>query len=167
MSVPLFRDRFPLLTNMAPVPMKVNGKIFSCCEAAFQSFKAVVAERPDLVDKFVGIKGVDAKRLGKTVPLKPYLDIWEEVKVDIMWQLLLIKVQDSSVKQQLISAADDDLFENNVWKDTFWGVIEQTDGTMEGKNVLGRLWQEVKKVVLLQPDASSYDTELPCPIDEP
>lgn len=167
MSVPLFRDRFPLLTNMAPVPMKVNGKIFSCCEAAFQSFKAVVAECPSLVDKFVGIKGVDAKRLGKTVPLKPYLDIWEEVKVDIMWQLLLIKVQDSSVKQQLISAADDDLFENNVWKDTFWGVIEQTDGTMVGKNVLGRLWQEVKKVVLLQPDASSYDTELPCPIDEP
>ena len=160
----LFRERFPLLTNMAPVAMKVNGKVFSCCEAAFQSFKAVVAERPDLVDQFVGINGFTAKRLGKTVPLKPYLDIWNEVKVDIMWQLLLIKVQDSSVKQQLMSAADDDLFENNTWGDTFWGVVEKPDGTMVGKNVLGRLWQEVKKVILLQPDTSSY-TSLPCPIE--
>lgn len=147
----LFKDRLPLLSNMASVPMRVNGRVFSCCEAAFQAFKAVIAEQPDMVDKFVGINGYDAKKLGRTVPLAPYLDVWEEVKVDIMWKLLLIKVQHPKVRDQLLEAPDDALFENNTWGDTFWGCVEQPDGTMKGDNVLGRLLVSVKQVILTQP----------------
>lgn len=143
----LFRERLPLLSNMANVPMKVNGKEFTCVEAAFQSFKAVLAGED--VDRFVGINGFEAKRLGKTVNLKGTgtLDIWESVKVDIMEQLLYIKVQDHRVKAMLMSATDDELVENNNWGDTFWGVVERNN-CLVGQNMLGKLWQSVKQKVI-------------------
>lgn len=79
----------------------------------------------------------NAKRLGRRVTLR---SDWEEVKVDIMEELVRQKFKDHPMlASQLISTHPHILIEGNNWGDQFWG---QVNGV--GRNVLGQILMRVR-----------------------
>ena len=79
------------LTNMYNAKVTINGRTFDNAEAAFQSFKTTSKLSRN---RFVGIDGYSAKRLGRELPLR---GDWETVKVQIMKKVLRAKFTQSKV----------------------------------------------------------------------
>lgn len=66
---------------------------------------------------------------------------WEEVKLDIMYELLKCKFdQNPSLKEKLINTGDRLLVEGNDWHDTYWGVCNG-----KGSNHLGKLLMKLRE----------------------
>ena len=59
----------------------------------------------------------EAKKWGKQVHLRPD---WEQVKDDIMKELLRQKFSHEPFRLQLLSTGDAKLIEGNTWNDTYW-----------------------------------------------
>lgn len=65
---------------------------------------------------------------------------WDEVKVDIMRDILRAKVtQHEYVRRKLLATGERELVENS-WRDDYWGWGPNRDG----QNMLGKLWMEVR-----------------------
>lgn len=65
---------------------------------------------------------------------------WDAVKVGIMRDILRAKAeQHEYVRRKLLATGDRELIEDS-WRDDFWGWGPNRDG----KNMLGRLWMEVR-----------------------
>lgn len=65
---------------------------------------------------------------------------WDEVKVDVMREILRAKVdQHEYVRRKLLATGDRALIEDS-WRDDFWGWGPQRDG----QNMLGNLWMEIR-----------------------
>ena len=129
-----FRGEFDWLSNFFKCQVEFEGMNFSNVEAAFQAAKCLdMKER----ERFFGLSGGQAKRLGRRVELR---SDWEEVKIDIMRQVLKSKfTQNSELREKLIATGDTELIEGNNWNDTFWGVCRG-----KGRNHLGKLLMEVR-----------------------
>jgi hypothetical protein len=74
---------------------------------------------------------VQAKKAGQHLVLRAD---WEDVKVQIMAELLHEKFKEKGVRQMLLGTGYADLVEGNYWDDTFWGVCRN-----EGRNWMGLL----------------------------
>lgn len=71
---------------------------------------------------------------------------WDEVKVDIMRCILCAKVsQHEYVRRKLLATGDRVLVENS-WRDDYWGWGPNRDG----RNMLGILWQQVRRELRAQ-----------------
>ena len=129
-----FKGEFHWLSNFYNCPVPFEGLTFSNTEAAFQAAKCLdMKER----ERFLGLSGGQAKRLGRRVELR---SDWEEVKIDIMRQVLKSKfTQNPELGEKLIATGDAELIEGNNWNDRFWGVCRGV-----GKNHLGKLLMEVR-----------------------
>ena len=129
-----FRGEFDWLSNFFLCQVEFEGMNFSNVEAAFQAAKCLdMKER----ERFFGLSGSQAKRLGRRVELR---SDWEEVKIEIMRQVLKSKfTQNSELREKLIATGDTELIEGNNWNDTFWGVCRG-----KGRNHLGKLLMEVR-----------------------
>ena len=65
---------------------------------------------------------------------------WDDVKVDIMREILIAKAsQHEYVLRKLLATGDRKLVEDS-WRDDFWGWGPNQDG----QNMLGKLWMEVR-----------------------
>jgi ribA/ribD-fused uncharacterized protein len=65
---------------------------------------------------------------------------WDEVKVELMRDILRAKVaQHEYVRRKLLATGDRELIEDS-WRDDYWGWGPNRDG----KNMLGKLWMEVR-----------------------
>lgn len=134
-----FRGEHWYLSNMYPCDITYNGHHFTCVEAAFQAQKDL-----SRVSEFEGISGKDAKRLGRQVRLR---EGWNEMRDDIMKEILDVKFSDPELARKL--ASDQDIkrsggviTEENEWGDRYWGVCNGV-----GRNRLGELLQEVRHEV--------------------
>ena len=85
----------------------------------------------------VSISPGKAKKLGRLVHLK---ENWEEIKIEVMLQLLRKKFSDPILKQKLIDTNEAILEEGNTWNDTFWGIYNGV-----GENHLGKLLMKVRE----------------------
>lgn len=65
---------------------------------------------------------------------------WDDLKADVMRNILRAKVaQHEYVRRKLLATNDRELVENS-WRDDFWGWGPNEDG----RNMLGKLWMEVR-----------------------
>ena len=138
-NVMVFRGEFAFMSNMYSVDFEWDGRMYHNSEAAFQSAKSLnPAER----DRFSEMKGAVAKREGKKVLLR---GDWNDVKVDIMEEIVLAKFsQNPKLAQKLIATGDMELMEGNAWHDTFWGVDAATGN---GENHLGKILMKVRAIL--------------------
>jgi ribA/ribD-fused uncharacterized protein len=67
-------------------------------------------------------------------------DDWNDIKIDVMRDLLQEKFSDDDLRELLLATGDAELIEGNTWNDYFWGVC-----LGEGQNWLGKLLMEVRK----------------------
>lgn len=80
---------------------------------------------------------VQAKRLGRKVKLR---DDWEEVKLDIMTEVVSQKfLQHPHLIEMLLQTGDEELVEGNKWGDRFWGVCKG-----KSENHLGKILMKIR-----------------------
>lgn len=130
-----FFDEYRFLSNFHICDIDVWGRKFTSSEAAFMSFKTL---DEDLKDKFTQLSPMEAKKLGRTIELRPD---WEEVKVSSMLIVVNFKFeQNKELCELLLRTKNLYLEETNNWKDEFWGVSQ--DGV--GRNELGKVLMSVR-----------------------
>ncbi len=124
-----FRDEYFFLSNFYPVEIKLDGIVYPNAETAFQAQKTLDVEERR---KFSMLKNpVQAKHLGRKVKLR---DDWEEVKLDIMTEVVSQKfLQHPHLIEMLLQTGDEELVEGNKWGDRFWGVCKGKGGNHLGK----------------------------------
>lgn len=87
-----------------------------------------------------------AKRLGQKAPLRKD---WEQVKVQIMFDLLREKFKDLTLKTKLIDTFPTILIEGNTWHDNFWGQCSCMKCRGKEKiNMLGFILNQVRAEIL-------------------
>ena len=123
-----FRGRFSFLSNF------VGG-----VEQKFQAAKCIDdKERDEILKMTPG----QAKRAGRKTNIRKD---WEEVKLEIMYELVKEKFSKEPYKTQLLDTKDKILEEGNNWGDNFWGVSLKTG---RGKNHLGKILMRVREELL-------------------
>jgi ribA/ribD-fused uncharacterized protein len=130
-----FFGRYKFLSNFHPSPIDVDGSKYPTVEHAFQALKSTDPSKAREVRK-AETPGI-AKRLGQKVPLR---EDWEQVKDDVMYDLLKRKfTQNESLKRGLLATGNEYLEETNTWHDTYWGVCNG-----KGLNKLGHLLMRLR-----------------------
>lgn len=135
MTIVEFRGEYRFLSNFYPAEVELDGKEYPSVEHAFQAAKTLNPLSRARIHVCETAGG--AKRLGKTVPLR---EDWEEVKIDVMTNLVTQKFsRHPELKEKLLATGDRELVEGNWWGDTFWGVCRGT-----GENHLGKILMQVR-----------------------
>jgi len=128
-----FKGEYRFLSNMYQYPQIRYGKgVYSCVESAFQAAKCASDKERKL---FESLNGFQAKARGQTVVMVPN---WEKIKVNIMKSLVEQKFDNWKLRQKLREVKGD-IYEDNGWKDDFWGRYHGT-----GANHLGKILMEIR-----------------------
>lgn len=123
---------YDFLSNFYPSPIKLAGKWYATGEHAFAAYKAATPEDHERICWAKTPGG--AKGLGRRVQLRPN---WEEIKYDVMRQVLRVKFEEgSALADRLLATGNALLIEGTNWHDMVWGVDR---ATMHGRNWLGHL----------------------------
>ncbi len=137
MEITRFRDEYDFLSNFYVVDIEYDGIVYPSVEHAFQAAKTLDD------DERLKISLLDtptkAKRAGRKVKLR---SDWEEVKLDIMKELIVIKFKDPVLKEKLLSTGNATLIEGNTWRDYYWGECRG-----KGQNHLGKILMEVREMI--------------------
>jgi ribA/ribD-fused uncharacterized protein len=138
------REFYPL-DNFSSFKVEYQGYLYASCEEAYQalSFKGASEE---LYQKVINSHSADeAQRIAYTNRDKQRKD-WNEVKVEIMEQLLRAKLeQNPYVKKKLLQTKGYIIVEDSP-KDNFWGWGPNRDGF----NQLGKLWMKIRDEIIEQ-----------------
>jgi len=148
-QLPTLIDRFiepwSFLSNFYSCTVEYEGEVYHSVENAYQAAKAADPKRRSTF-QLPGVTSGQAKSLGRKLIIRPD---WDEVRVDIMRDLLLQKFYPTILRRKLLCTFTANLVEGNNWHDLFFGVC---DGTCrkgphepEGLNHLGRLLMEVRE----------------------
>ena len=153
-----FTGEYSFLSNFYPCHITFYGYKFASVEAAFQAAKCKDTE---LRTKFCSLSPSDAKRLGRTVELRPD---WEQKKVLIMNNLLIHKFHENpELRKRLEATGITPLVETNNWHDNFWGNCTCPRCRQEiGQNMLGRLLMNTRKsyTAMCGPEDTKYRTKV-------
>ena len=132
-----FRGRYAFLSNFASSLITLDGIEYPTAEHAFQAHKTLDSRERV---RIAGLKApASAKKAGRGVALRPD---WEDVKVDVMREVLLKKfARGSTLAEELLGTGEVELIEGtDTWSDRFWGVANGV-----GENHLGRLLMEIRR----------------------
>ena len=132
---------------MAPgFPLKVNGVRIRSSEALYQACR--FPDRPDIQ----GLIIQQTSPMTAKMKSKPYREStrgdWDAVRVNVMRWCLRVKLAEnwSTFKDLLLATGDRSIVEESR-KDDFWGAKKADDGTLVGRNVLGRLLMELRQEI--------------------
>lgn len=109
-------------------------------EAAFQAQKSKSCVYKHLM-QFQSAK--NAKKEGRKVLLRTD---WEEIKDDLMYQIIKAKFeQNPDLKSKLLATGDKFIEEQNTWHDNYWGVCKCIKCQNKiGHNHLGKILMKVR-----------------------
>ncbi len=139
------QEAFGGLSNMcAGFPLKINGVRILTSEALYQACR--FPDHPNIQDLILNDKSpMGAKMVAKKYRAQTRLD-WDDVRVEIMWWCLKIKLVQNwkSFGELLLAPADKPIVEQSG-KDPFWGALVTGDDTLKGVNVLGQLLMKLRE----------------------
>lgn len=124
-----FRGKYNFLSNFYATPILYNDIEYPSVEHAYQAQKTTDYTKRYYISTLES--SADAKVEGNKLKVR---DNWNDIKVGVMKDLLLIKFSQEPLKTLLLNTGDDILIEGNTWGDTFWGVYNN-----QGINLLGIL----------------------------
>lgn len=139
----MFRGDWNFLSNFYTTPQTFTwmGLSWTCSENAFQWAKLPnkLREKPVFAGIFQKITAAESKALGKIITLR---DDWDDIKVDIMTQVLEQKFESPIMTYKLQDTGDQELVEWNTWYDVFWGKDIKSG---DGENHLGKILMKIRK----------------------
>lgn len=130
-----FRGLYVFLSNFYPYPITYDGTEYPTVEHAFQCAKTV-----DLKEKAEVMRSVlpgAARKIGHRITCRAD---WEEVKRDVMLEILRIKFSPDRLGAMLLATGESPLIEGNTWGDRYWG--QSPLGV--GENHLGKLLMQIR-----------------------
>lgn len=132
------------LSNFQVCKIQYQGYIYWSTQAAYQAqkFKGTTIQMDRLKKVFTKIEPNEAKLLGSIIPLR---EDWEEVRLDIMKELLEIKFNQQPYKTMLIKTGDQELVQGNYWHDTFFGKCGCPQHNGQGQNHLGNIIMQIRE----------------------
>ena len=132
-----FDGEYAFLSNFYPVSIPYQGLTYPSVEHAYQASKSIETfERwAVLTSRTPGL----AKKIGRTLNIRSN---WEEIKLGIMEELLLIKFSQEPCKTMLLNTGEEEIIENNYWGDTYWGTCKGV-----GSNHLGKLLMKTREKI--------------------
>jgi ribA/ribD-fused uncharacterized protein len=126
------------LSNFWSVWVVYEGAPYRSTEHAYQAAKTLdLKQRKEIQEASTA---QIAKNLGKKVTLR---SDWEEIKEDVMRDLLIQKFSQPKFMQLLLDTGDAYLEETNHWGDKYWGVCGN-----DGKNRLGIILMEIRSDII-------------------
>jgi len=129
---------FYVLSNFSAFNIMWKGYRFETSESAYQWEK--FPERPDIQVRIREARSAHGAYSLAQVNKDKCRPDWDDVKVNIMRDILRAKVeQHEYVRKKLLASGDRELVEDS-WRDDFWGWGEHKDG----QNMLGKLWMEIR-----------------------
>ena len=132
MTITNFSNEYNWLSNFYPCVIEYESIKYSSVEHAFVAAKTNSLDIRQLISR-IPTPGL-VKRIGKHLILR---DDWEQIKLNIMRELLLKKFQIPELKELLLSTGNAELVEGNTWDDTFWGVCNGAGSNNLGKLLMG------------------------------
>lgn len=133
-----FEGEYEFLSNFARCSVVYTGNIYPTVEHTYQAAKSL---DKSIQKSFTTLPTPGkAKKLGRQIELRPD---WEQVKDNIMKNLLRQKFSHEHFKSQLLATGNTQLVEGNTWNDTYWGVCNG-----KGLNMLGTLLMEVRSELI-------------------
>ena len=133
-SIKSFTGEYSFLSNFYGCFIPYMGLRFPSVEHAFQASKSLDSNvRWQL--QYCRSAG-EAKQRGKMIELRPD---WEEVKIQVMTDLIRNKFQCPELKQKLLDTGCAHLEEGNNYGDRFWGTVKG-----QGRNELGKILMKVR-----------------------
>jgi ribA/ribD-fused uncharacterized protein len=134
-----FQGEYRWLSNFTLCNVEYEGVIYPSVENAYQAAKTLdLSERT----QFIGLSSSDAKKQSKLLNIRKD---WDNVRVSIMYQLLVQKFNQKPYKELLIGTGDKYIIEGNRWNDTFWGVCLKHH---VGYNQLGLMIMAIRSILL-------------------
>lgn len=132
------REFYPL-DNFSSFKVEWNGYMYSTLEEAFQTARFIGSDE-ELVQKIKNSHSAhEAQKIAYQNLGKQRKD-WEKVELEIMEELLRLKVeQNPYVLKKLLETKDYYIVEDSP-KDAYWGWGENRDGL----NNLGKLWMKIR-----------------------
>lgn len=144
-----FKEEHAFLSNFELCKVTLDGVDYPSVENAYQAAKLNIPNNLILTNIIRTDNGFDtctakqSKRLGRKVILR---DDWDEIKDDIMYDLVKQKFsRNTKLKSMLMSTGDRELVEGNWWHDNYWGDCSCSKCyDIEGKNKLGKILMRVR-----------------------
>ena len=135
------REFYPL-DNFSSFKVEWNGYLYASLEEAYQAASFMGSDE-ELVEKVKKSHSADeAQRIAYANRDKQRTD-WNEVKLEIMEELLRLKVeQNPYVKKKLLQTENYLIVEDSP-KDSYWGWGEDR----QGENHLGKLWMKLRNEI--------------------
>lgn len=133
-SIEYFDGDYNFLSNFYEHEVFYEGKLYPTNEHAFQAAKTFDENEKEKIRK--SKTASRAKFLGRKVKLR---DDWEDVKIQIMYDICLEKFKNEDLKEKLLNTGDKTLIEGNTWNDDFWGKCNE-----DGQNHLGKILMQIR-----------------------
>lgn len=135
MHILSFSGPYRFLSNFTGQVTTSDGRVWPSVEHAYQGAKSTVLSEQEYIRHSASAS--IAKKRGRSIHLRRD---WNDVKLDIMEDLVRRKFTQSDYLASLLLATGDAiLVEGNTWGDRFWGVC-----IGKGENHLGRILMKVR-----------------------
>ena len=135
-----FTGTYKFLSNFYPCSIEYDGIVYPTLEHAYQAAKTEDnEERLEILECNTAGR---AKRMGQKVTLRAD---WEDIKLDVMLELLRTKFKNKKLRMWLITTGDATLIEGNYWHDNFYGECYCAGCGGNGQNHLGKHLMFVRK----------------------
>lgn len=140
-----YEQDFYVLSNFSSFQVALWGMTFQTSEHAYHWRKFSEANAFVAIKVLCAFSAHEALRIATRHRDDRRKD-WDDVKVDIMREILAAKVaQHEYVRRKLLTTGTRELVENS-WRDDFWG----WGPNREGENMLGKLWMELRAALLAE-----------------
>ena len=141
-------EEYGWLGNMAPYPIKFDGKVWLTSEALFQSMRF----DDDSIKEMIR---VEKSPMGAKMKSKKYKDQMvvvpmSELDVENMRKCVKIKFdQHPQLKNALIETGKSLIYQDtgnkNGKREMFWGVKRLSESEWDGNNMMGRILMELRE----------------------
>jgi ribA/ribD-fused uncharacterized protein len=140
-------EEYGWMGNMAPYPIKLDGKVWLTSEALFQSMRyddVSVKEMIRVEKSPMGAKMKAKKYKGQMVVVP-----MSELDVENMRKCVKMKFdQHPQLKRQLMNTKDafiyEDIGNRNGERHKFWGVKKLSESEADGNNMMGKILMELR-----------------------
>lgn len=135
-----FFGEYKWLSNFHICDVFFDGELYASSEAAYMAGKTTDINIRKQLIKSTGINPADAKKLGRSIPLR---EDWDDIKFDHMYCVVFDKFnRNKYLRDKLLETGDRYLEETNHWNDCYWGICNGV-----GENKLGVILMKVREVL--------------------
>jgi ribA/ribD-fused uncharacterized protein len=134
-----FTGKYAFLSNFHPCEMEYEGIKYPSTEHAYQAAKTI---DPEIKEYIAELPTPGAtKKFARKLAIR---EDWDQVKFDIMDEILTIKFLKEPFRTMLLETGDEELVEGNYWHDITWGRCHCKKHNGIGKNALGEALMKIR-----------------------